>query len=964
VANGLARASGASGRARGVDELDGYGRDPGERAGAGGRGGQHAQGRAPRGGGRGRDWDESNRGSDRDGAQFGPGRRDIRAELRERLRRNGIGSADWDGADGRPRGRPGGPDSWEADRRPLWPFRRRGAGGGDWDGPGGRRPRRKGDWWRRWTWKKALGVVAAAFGMVMILGAAGVAYVYAKTPIPNIQQGVYQQATKVYFSDGKTLVGQFGTTNRVLLNYNQIPPVLRNAVVAAEDKNFWHEGGISPTGILRAAYYDLTSSGGSLQGGSTITQQLVRNYYQGIGTAQTLSRKVKEIFVAQKLAQVKSKEWILQQYLNTIYLGRGAYGVGAAAQVYFGLSTSQLAKMTTAQAAMIAAMIQLPSGYNPDPKAGQAYQGLVSRWHYVLSAMVGMGTLSTQVAAQQKFPTVVKPVNNTWNGYRGYIMQAVENELVNTYNFSPAKIPVDGLRIVTTFNRHLQNSLYASVASVEKLMRHCSPPPEMAGQAPAQCDGLPHYVRVGVVLEQPGTGAILAEYGGPNYNKKHCHCQYDNALQSRNQVGSSFKTYVLATAVSQGMNVQTSVLDGNAPLWIPPDSQPNTKAKTGGSLPPGPGGWYKITNDESGNNSLGPISVKVATAASINTAYADLWHRVAFNPQTGAHPVVDMARAFGVDTQASSLQTMQNEAGTALGQASLTVEEQATTIATLANNGTYVTPHVIKKIFMGNSVVRARVTQRAVLTGSQAADVDWALSFDTVPGGGGTAAGEGLTNGQTVIAKTGTTNLAQSAFFMGATPKYAMAVGMFVDRPTCPPRLQTFCSSQSALAFAPPKGLQTLFGVGGMSGYGGQWPAYLWHTFFMANFNTLTPIPFPQVNNDGSPWNLYGQLPKKHDNNQGGGGCHGQGNGQGHGPCHHNPPPPPTPPPTPTPTVTATLPPIRQPLGTGGAVAGGPGAGAWALAAMVVAGPSLSVLGRVRERRRRALRSTERPPAD
>ena len=106
-----------------------------------------------------------------------------------------------------------------------------------------------------------------------------------------------------------------------MLLYSQIPAALRNAVVAAEDKNFWHEGGISPTGILRAAYYDLTSSGGNLQGGSTITQQLVRNYYANIGTAQTVTRKVKEIFVAQKLAQAKSKEQILKQYLNTVYFG-------------------------------------------------------------------------------------------------------------------------------------------------------------------------------------------------------------------------------------------------------------------------------------------------------------------------------------------------------------------------------------------------------------------------------------------------------------------------------------------------------------------------------------------------------------------------------------------------------------------------------------------------------------------
>src|SRR5260370_22342280 len=143
------------------------------------------------------------------------------------------------------------------------------------------------------------------------------------------------------------------------------------------------------------------------------------------------------------------------------------------------------------------------------------------------------------------------------------------------------------------------------------------------------------------------------------------------------------------------MNVQTSILKGDSPLWIPPDSLPTTYAKTGGSKPPGRGD-ARVTNDESGGNRLGRVTVKGATAASLNTAYSDLWHRVAYDPQSGQHPVVDMAQAFGVDTLASHLtgkHGMQDQAGTALGQASLTVEEQTTTIATLADNGTYSTPH-------------------------------------------------------------------------------------------------------------------------------------------------------------------------------------------------------------------------------------------------------------------------------
>jgi membrane peptidoglycan carboxypeptidase len=889
----------------------------------------------------------------RGGSRFGTGVRDIRDDLRERLRRNGV-DGDW----GEPAGQPS---------------RRRSGGGGDWDGPdgpGGREPRRKGSWWRHWSWKKALTVVAAFFGLLVILGAAGVAYAYSKTPIPDPQASVSYQASKVYFSDKKTEVGQFGTTNRVILQLSQIPSVMQEAVVAAEDKNFWHEGGISPTGIIRAAYNDLTSSGGSLQGGSTITQQLVRNYYDGIGTTQTASRKIKEIFVAEKLAQSKSKQWILQQYLNTVLFGGNVYGVGAAAQYYFGLAPDQLGQLTPAQAAMIAAMIQSPNGFSPDPKAGLAYKGLVFRWQYVLGQMRSLGYLSPQAYAQaiKKFPTVVPPVNNTWNGYRGYIMQAVQYELRYTYHYSQQRIDTGGLRIVTTVSKPLMSSLYSTVRKADTVMRHCAVPALLAGQAQAPCKGLPSFVRFGAMLEDVHDGAILAWYGGPNYNRQGCDCQFDNALASRNQVGSSFKTYVLATAVKQGMNVQSSLLNGDSPLWIPPDSEATTLAKRG-STSPGPG-FYQVSNDESGNNSFGPVHVQEATAISLNTAYTDLWHHVAYDSQTRRHPVTDMAQAFGVDVQASGMvggtHPMQDEAGIALGQASLTVEEQTTTIATLADNGVYHTPHVIKKITEGNSVTPAKITTRTVLTPAQAADVDWALSADTV--NGGTAAGLGLDNGQTVIAKTGTTNLSQSAYFMAATPRYAMADALFVTKPKCPARYQAQCGAPASLAFQPPPHVQTLFGVGAMSGYGGQYPAYIWHEYFVRNFERLPVQPFLPVNNDGAKWNLYGTLPKpkpKHTNP--GQGCQGQGPGQGRrGKCPQGGQPTPTANPTPTatgfptPTVTPTRP--GHAPNSGPARSGGAGAGALALALVVVAGPSLPVVSRLRGRRSKARKSAPPPP--
>ncbi len=493
-------------------------------------------------------------------------------------------------------------------------------GGNGRGGNGGRsgngRVHRKGDWWRHWSLRKALvaaGCTAAGF-FILLLALVGVAY--AQTPIPvDASQAALQQASVVYFRDGRTVVGTFGTTDRQMLSANQIPSVIKNAVVAAEDKHFYNEGGVSPLGIVRAALADVTS-GSVAQGGSTITQQFVRNYYANIGTSQTASRKIKEIFVAEKLAQEKSKDWILTQYLNTVLLGGNVYGFGAASQAYFGVPAAQL---DVAQAAMLAAMIQSPNGYSPVPGT-PGYAPLVFRWHYVLTSMVNMGTLSAKDAATEKFPAIAHTTpGNDWTGYRGYIMEAVLNELESApYHYSQQEIDSGGLHIVTTISEPMMNELYASVAYNEKLM--------------AQDGGaLPWYAHVGAVLQQPSTGEIWAMYSGPSFSApvsvcNKIKCQYDMALQNREQVGSSFKPYVLALARSQGMNVQTSTLNGDSPLWIPPVSQPDTFASQ--KQPASTSQWFQVAND-AGDGSLGGVSVVTASAMSLNSAYTDLYHRVA-----------------------------------------------------------------------------------------------------------------------------------------------------------------------------------------------------------------------------------------------------------------------------------------------------------------------------------------------
>ena len=544
----------------------------------------------------------------------GPGYRDAR-DFGRRPGRGRGGSAEMQ--DGNGRGGRGGDG---------------GNGGGNGRGRGPGRPRRKGDWWRHWTWKKALAMCLLTGGGFVILALIGIYYTYSQTPIPAASELATGQASRVYFRDGSTLVGMFGQNDRQSLQPNQIPAMVRNAMVASEDKHFYDEGGVSPVGIARAAIADLTS-GSVQQGGSTITQQLVRNYYTGIGTAETATRKIKEIFVAEKLASVKSKAWILTNYMNTVPTGVNMYGFGAASEAYFG---KPVGKLNVAQAAMIAAMPQSPSYYNPNPKAGAAYQALVFRWHYVLRTMVQMGTLTQAQANAQKFPTLAKAFNNSWSGYRGYIMTAVLNELENTYHYTQAQIDDGGLRVITTFSKPMMNQLYATVNTEKRQMR-------LDGKA------LPSYAHVGAVLEQPRSGEIWAMYSGPNFDAstRQCNrirCQWDMALQNREQVGSSMKPYVLALARQQGMSVKTSTLDGHSPLWIPPVSSPMTYASH--TQPADSGGWYEVGND-AGDAQANGVSVVTASAESLNTAYTDLYHRVA---GTDGQNMITMARQFGVNT--------------------------------------------------------------------------------------------------------------------------------------------------------------------------------------------------------------------------------------------------------------------------------------------------------------------------
>ena len=476
--------------------------------------------------------------------------------------------------------------------------------------------------------RKALGVLLATVGAFIVLGAIAVVMIYEQTPVPTAAMAATSFSQSVVYSSNGTLIGRFGTTNRQMLTYAQLQQSkpLINAVLAAEDRNFFNEGGVSPTGIMRAAYEDVRGSNGSLQGGSTITQEFVRQYYSGIGTQQTLSRKIKEIFVAMKVAKEKSKEWILTNYLNTIYLGDGAYGVEAAAETYYGKKVSQL---DVAQAAVIAAIIQQPSTY-PLP---QYRPELINRWHYVLNGMVQMGNLTQQQADAMKFPkpgnfAAQSVGNDVWDPY---VLNMVYNELADVYHFSQSQIYNGGYVIRTSIDDAKMAELYQAVRDNEAQIDASSVPFD------------PANMHAGAVLENPADGSIEALYPGPGYpgakyngtgkviTKSYCK---KIALRSEHGGVQPRAGRLLVQAVHPGDRRQAGHerADQHARRLQQPLHPAGQRSRRRTRPPPSPAGSARPAGTRSHNDSAaenGPYTPQMAMAVSINTAYADLWHVVA-----------------------------------------------------------------------------------------------------------------------------------------------------------------------------------------------------------------------------------------------------------------------------------------------------------------------------------------------
>jgi membrane peptidoglycan carboxypeptidase len=554
-----------------------------------------------------------------------------------------------------------------------------------------------------------------------VLGVIALVVMYQRTEIPDPNREFQAETTTVYYSDGKHKIGTFALQNRDAVALSDVPQHVQDAVVAAENRTFWTDPGIDVKGIARAALSNVSSE--STQGASTITQQYVKILY--LSTERTYSRKVKEAFLALKIERELSKQEILQGYLNTIYFGRGAYGIEAASQAYFGIPSAQL---KPAQAAVLASVLNSPSSLDPAVDSANADR-LLERYQYVLSGMADMGTVDAEQAEKlsQRLPKMTtSDATDRLGGQRGFLLSVVERQL-RKQKFSEDEIYGGGLRVVTTFDWKDQRAAVRAV-------REERPTEDAKG------------VHVAVTSVEPGTGALRAMFGGPDYIRD----QRNWALTGR-QPGSSFKPFALAAGFEQGHKL-TDIFDGNA-IEVP-DAD----------------GTHTVRNEFDAN--LGPIRLERAVEVSSNTAFVDLSMQL----DNTSEDVVDSAVRAGVPEDAPGLD--RNAITSTLGTADVTPVDMANSYATFAAQGEHNDWYVIEKVSDDNGEVRyehERNPERAY-SRNVANSVNHALQ-EVVEDGTGKAA---LELDRPVAGKTGTAAQSDgdviSAWFVGYTPQLSTAV--------------------------------------------------------------------------------------------------------------------------------------------------------------------------------------------
>ena len=631
---------------------------------------------------------------------------------------------------------------------------------------------------RRHWWKFALAPAALALLGLLVLFIA-----YVRIDLPETLPPV--QTTFVYDREGRLLSTIHGSVDRTLIDLDQMPEHTRAAVIAVEDARFYDHSGVDLRGTVRAAWTDLVA-GGAVQGGSTITQQLVKRVYAAervvgengvtdyVIPPRTVKEKVREVLLAMKVERTLSKDQILERYLNTVYFGHGAYGIEAAARTYFDIPAEELSVL---QSATLAGILTAPEAYDPIDHPFDAK----FRRDFALDRMVRFGFLKEATAERlQRKPCCGVPLDAMGGrdapleapGNAEYFVQYVRESL--TDNYGSARVFGGGLQVTTTLDLDLQ-------ASAEDAIGTHLPSPEDPGAA--------------LVAIDPRSGEILAMAGGRNFATSQLNLATFKGGTGR-QAGSAFKAFTLAEAMRQKFDLDST--------WYGPNTitidEPMCASRSG-----------ELWTPENAEGGGGTYTLRSATAHSVNTVFAQLV--VELEPKN----VVRMAHKLGITSELPPV------CAVTLGSVAVNPLEMTNAYATLADRGErhWATP-LLQVRSPGGRLIPGVASEGKQVVDRNVADLVNDTLQDTLDYGTGASAQIEWP----AAGKTGTAQENVDAWFCGYTVQIAACVWVGY-----------------------PKGQIPLVNIEGVPEvFGGTIPAAIWHDFMVVAMEGLDPISFEDPN--------------------------------------------------------------------------------------------------------------------
>ncbi|WP_371616828.1 transglycosylase domain-containing protein [Streptomyces sp. NBC_00454] len=655
--------------------------------------------------------------------------------------------------------------------------------------------------WKRFipSWK-LVGGTAFGFFAIIIAGA-GIGIASVNTPDPN--KTAEAQNNVFYWADGTQMVATGGSVNRQIVPIGSIPRSMQNAVIAAENESFESDKGVDPMGIARAVWN--MAKGGSTQGGSTITQQYVKNTY--LDSDQTLKRKVTELFISIKLGVSEEKNTILAGYLNTAYYGRDAYGIQAAARAYFGKDCD---KLTPSESAFLASVLKGPNLYNPDGGIGTAAtpqantERAKQRWAWVLDREVTVGRMQQSERDQFKeFPQLVESAQaKGMAGQIGYLVETAKAYMMKSKGITVDELAKGGYQIYTTFQKPKVDALVKAVEETRDGLIDEKKRPDTDT-----------FVQFGASSVDVKTGAIVALYGGPGMDKKYFN---NNANTSGVQVGSTWKPFVLAAAMEYGtQNSNGAGISADSKYMANDLTVINNR--DGKPLRDGSGKPFKQKNESP--TAYGYVTLNEAMEKSINVPFAQLVFDV------GHTKVRDVAKASGILPETMD---PNDNASFALGTSTPSAIRMADSYATFAGSGTHHEPFSVTKVRKnGEDLAGFEAPKAQQAMDNSIADNITKVLRNVVENGTGTKAKK---LGRPAAGKTGTTDDNMSAWFVGYTPQLSTSVTLFRSDPN-----------------APKKELISMKGVGNIpSLHGGDIPAEIWVKYMKEALNGVPETDFPE----------------------------------------------------------------------------------------------------------------------